>query len=36
MTDGTHFFDLPVKIGTRIYKNIRQIETGQGNEYTID
>ena len=35
MIDGKNFFDQPIKNMTKIYENIRQIATGQGDDYTI-
>ena len=32
--DGRNVFDQPVKNDLRIYKNIRKIATGQGDDYT--
>ena len=32
--DGRNFFDQPIKIGLKTYDNIRNIETGQGGDYT--
>ena len=33
MIDGQNFFNQPVKINSRAYDNIRQIATGQGDDY---
>ena len=35
MIDGKNVFDQPVKYKMRTYDNIRKIETGQGDDYTI-
>ena len=34
MIDGKIFFDQPINRMTKIYKNIRKIATGQGDDYT--
>ena len=34
MIDGKHFFDQPVKYNLRTDKNIQNIATGQGDDYT--
>ena len=34
MTDGKNFFDQPVKNDKVTYENIRNIATGQGDDYT--
>ena len=34
MIDGKNFFDQPIKNNKVIYKNIRKIATGQGDDYT--
>ena len=34
MTDGKNFFDQPINSDIKTYKNIRQIATGQGYDYT--
>ena len=34
MIDGKNFFDQPVKINLITYENIRNIATGQGDDYT--
>ena len=34
MTDGKNFFDQPVKNDKLTYENIRNIATGQGDDYT--
>ena len=34
MTDEKNFFDQPVKNDIKIYKNIRKIAFGQGDDYT--
>ena len=32
--DGKNFFDQPINSKRKIYKNIRKIETGKGDDYT--
>ena len=34
MIDGRNFFDQPIKSDLKMYDNIRQIATGQGDDYT--
>ena len=34
MIDGRNFFDQPMKSDLKMYDNIRQIATGQGDDYT--
>ena len=34
MIDGNFFFDQPVKNSKITYENIREIDTGQGDDYT--
>ena len=34
MIDGKNFFTQPVKNSKVMYENIRQIATGQGDDYT--
>ena len=34
MIDGKNFFDHPINSMTKTYKNIRNIATGQGDDYT--
>ena len=36
MIDGKDFFDQPVKNNKITYENIRNIATGQGDDYTTD
>ena len=35
MIDGKNFFDQPVKSDLRTYDKIKNIATGQGDDYTI-
>ena len=35
MIDGINLFDQPVNSMSKIYENIREIATGQGDDYTI-
>ena len=34
MIDGKNFFDQPINSNLKIYENIREIATGQGDDYT--
>ena len=34
MIDGKNFFNQPINDDTKIYKNIRKIATGKGDDYT--
>ena len=34
MIDGKNFFDQPIKTNKITYENIRNIATGQGDDYT--
>ena len=35
MIDGRNLFDQPIKNDLKTYDNIRNIATGQGDDYTI-
>ena len=35
MIDGKNFFDQPINSNLKTYENIRKINTGQGDGYTI-
>ena len=34
MTDGKNFFNQPINSDLKTYENIRNIATGQGDDYT--
>ena len=36
MIDGKSFFDQPIKNDLKIYDNVRNIETGQGDDCTTE